>query len=283
MKTLVLGATGMAGNTIVKYLCQRGYDVTAFSRKPVSFCKSITGDARNEQFFTDMLLKGSYDLVVNCIGVLNRFAEENKSDAVYLNSFLPHLIASKLKGTHAKFIHISTNCVFSGKTGFYREDSPKDGESFYDRSKALGEVDDENCLTLRTSFVGPDTDPDGIGLFNWFMRSSEYVYGFKGEIWNGVTSITLAKAVEAAYKENISGIYNLVNDQTISKYELLRLFNKYFRNDSVTIIPDNKERAKKTLLNTRKDFSFVAPDYETMIKEMKHWVEDNKELYPHYF
>lgn len=283
MKVLVMGATGMAGSTISLYLTQRGHDVTAFSTTAVAYCKGIVGNALDSKLLTDILENNNYDYVINCIGILNQFAESNRAQAVYLNSYLPHQIVDIIQNMPTRLIHMSTNCVFSGKTGGYTETSLRDGETFYDRSKALGEVVDSKNLTFRTSLIGPDIDPNGIGLLNWFMQQSGTLSGYTGAIWNGVTTLILAKATEQAMHENLTGLYNLVNDTVINKYEMLGLFNKHFKDNAVEIIPQNIISVDKSLINTRTDFSFTVPSYEQMIIEMKEWIYANKALYPHYF
>jgi len=267
MKVLILGSTGMAGHLITLYFQQQGHEVTAFSNTPFPYCKNIIGDAFDTKMFKQMLIDDEYDAVINCIGILNEAAEEKKSAAVYLNSYLPHLIADMLKDKKTKLIQMSTDCVFAGNGGPYYEDSLRDGKTFYDRTKALGEVEDDKNLTFRNSIVGPDMNPNGIGLFNWFMKQKGTIQGFSGAIWTGVTTLTLAKAIEQAIKENLTGLYNLVNNMSISKYDLLNLFNKYFKNDSITIEKNDNIKMDKSLRCTRNDFSFKVPDYQQMVIE----------------
>ncbi|MEG2286153.1 MAG: sugar nucleotide-binding protein [Eubacterium sp.] len=282
MKILVLGANGMAGHTIVLYFKEQGHDVTGFTTTPIDYCKNIVGDALDKDYFKDILLQGHYDAVINCIGLLNETANQNPDQAVYLNSYLPHAIVKVLEGTKTKMIQMSTDCVFSGKTGIYKENSLRDGETFYDRSKGLGEVDDHKNLTFRNSIIGPDMNEKGIGLFNWFMKQKGTINGYTGAIWTGVTTLTLAKAMEQGIKENLTGIYNLVNNTLISKYDLLKLFNHFFKQDTIEIRPSNALNLNKSLCNTRDDFSFEVPSYETMIQEMKVWVNSHQIFYPHY-
>lgn len=282
MKILVLGASGMAGHIITLYFKERGYDVTGFTRRPISYCKNVLGDALSVDDVRNAILGDDYDVVINCIGILNQYAEENKGAAAFLNGYLPHFIADTLRDKKTKLIHMSTDCVFAGNTGPYYEDSLQDGRIFYDRSKALGEVNDDKNLTFRNSIVGPDPNEKGIGLFNWFMKQDGPIGGYTGAIWTGVTTYTLAKAMEQAVKENLSGLYNLVNNESINKFDLLQLFNKYFRNGTVDIQPNDKLQLDKSLRCTRTDFSFVVPSYEQQVKEMKEWVDAHPELYPHY-
>lgn len=285
MKILVLGATGMAGHLISLYFMKNNYDVTTFTTRTFPYCKNIVGDVFNIDYLKEILLNGEYDVVINCVGILNQFAENNISKAIFLNAYLPHFIADVLRNTSTKLIHMSTDCVFSGNTGPYFEDSYPDGRTVYDRTKALGEVNDDKNLTFRNSIIGPDMKSDGIGLFNWFMKQQEEttVYGYTNAIWTGVTTLTLAKAMEQAIKDNISGLYNLVNNTSISKYDLLILFNDVFRNGKIDIKKSDSFVLDKSLYHKRADFSFAVPSYEQMIAEMKEWIDVHKDIYPNYY
>lgn len=283
MKVLVLGGTGMAGHTISIYFKETGHDVTAFSRSKVNYCKNINGDIADFENLKKIINEGQYDAIINAIGILNQDAEDNKSTAVLLNSYLPQFLSDTTKDMKTKIIHMSTDCVFSGKMGGYSETSFRDGETFYDRTKALGELENSKDLTFRNSIIGPDMSENGIGLLNWFMKQDGQINGFTKAIWTGVTTLTLAKAMEQALKENLTGLYNLVNNETISKYELLKLFNKHMKNGVISILPSDVVALNKSLINNRQDFTFVVPSYEQMIIEMNEWIESHKELYPHYF
>ena len=283
MRVLLLGATGMAGHTISIYFKEAGHDITALSRSKFEYCNNIICDVTNFDFLTKLIKEGKYDAVINAIGILNQDAEENKSLAVLLNSYLPHYLSDITNDINTKVIHMSTDCVFSGKTGGYSETSFRDGEAFYDRSKALGELENNKDLTFRNSIIGPDLSKNGIGLFNWFMKQKGEIYGFTKAIWTGVTTITLAKAMEKALEEDLTGLYNLVNNESISKFNLLKLFNKYMKENATTILPSDKIKVDKSLINTRNDFSFTVPGYEEMVIEMKEWIEKHKTLYSHYF
>lgn len=283
MKILVLGATGMAGHMISLYFKECGHHVVSFSTTPFLHCENIVGNAFDTELLKKVISEGKFDGIINCIGILNKNAEDNKALAVYLNSYLPHQLVDLTKETKTKVLHMSTDCVFSGRTGNYTEESFRDGETFYDRSKALGEISDSKNLTFRNSVVGPDMNEHGIGLFNWFMKQGCTINGYTGAMWTGVTTLTLAKAMEKALQENLSGLYNLVNNTSISKFDLLGLFNKYFRDNELIILPSDKLQVNKQLVRTREDFSFIVPSYEQMVSEMYNWVIAHKELYPHYY
>lgn len=283
MRFLVLGASGMAGHTISIYLKERRHHVVGFSRHGVPFLKEqVIGDARNSGLLAEVIGAGEFDVVINCIGVLNRFAERDPSGAVYLNGKLPHMLARVCKSAHACVFHMSTDCVFAGNTGPYTEDSVPDGQTVYDRTKATGELRDSMALTLRCSIVGPDMHPEGIGLLNWFMAQEGPVKGYTGAIWTGLTTLELAKAMECAALEGARGLVNMVPPESINKYNLLQLFNQELRGGKVEIVPDDSVQLDKTLVRTNYECSFRPKGYAEQVAEMAEWVRAHAELYPHY-
>jgi len=279
MKALVLGAGGMAGHMISVYLTEKNHEVTGFARRSLSFCDTVIGDARNQELLRELISENHFDCVVNAIGSLNQDAEQDKVNAVYLNSFLPHFLAYITHDTNTQLIHISTDCVFSGKKGHYEETDVSDATSFYGKTKALGEVVDDKNLTIRTSIIGPDINANGIGLFHWFMNQQDTVKGYKNVLWTGVTTLTLAKAILELYEKDVTGLYHLVNAEKISKLELLNLFNCYFRDNSIKITESEDIISDKSLIGNRE--LFHVPTYEEMIKELKEWVDVHPNLY-HY-
>lgn len=280
MKILILGAHGMAGHMISIYLAEQGHDVTGYARVPLNFLKNyIIGDAFCSEHLKRVILNGEYDAIINCIGLLNKFADNNPLQAIFINSYLPHFIADMIRNSSTKFIQLSTDCVFSGENGPYIEKRIPNGESIYDRTKSLGEICDTKNLTFRNSIIGPDINENGIGLFNWFMKQDHIIHGYKNVIWSGITTLTLAQAIEPAITEKITGVYHLVNNEFISKFDLLSILNKYFKNNQVQILPNESVVSNKTLINTRNDFSFEVPSYEEMIANMRDWILSHKYLY----
>lgn len=273
----------MAGHLISLYLQEKGYEVEGFARQKSEILnKNIIGDASDMACIRKTVEEGKYDIIINCIGLLNQFAEDNKAMAVLLNGYLPHYLCELTKGTKTRIFHMSTDCVFAGNDGPYFEDTLPNGASFYDRSKAMGEINNDKDLTFRNSIIGPDIKTFGIGLFNWFMKQNGEVGGYTGAIWTGVTTLCLAQAMEAAIQEPLTGLYNLVNNTSINKYDLLGLFNKYFRAGEIKIKPNGKLQLDKSLKRTRNDFSFRVPSYEQQVIDMRTWVDAHPSLYPHY-
>ncbi|WP_125144029.1 SDR family oxidoreductase [Clostridium transplantifaecale] len=282
MRFLVLGASGMAGHVISIYLKEQGHEVVGYSRRKTNYVESILGDAKDTETLTNIIRQRNFDTIINAIGVLNQLAEADKEGAVFLNSYFPHFLAKITADLDTQIIHMSTDCVFSGKKGPYTEKSNRDGETFYDRSKAMGELEDNKNLTLRNSIVGPDINEKGIGLLNWFMKQEGEVNGFTHAMWTGMTTLQLAKTMEIAAQRKTYGLINMVNEGNISKYKLLKLFNKYLRNDEIKIRPYEGLILDKTLIRTNFEFDCVVPNYETMISEMAEWMRDHRHLYPHY-
>lgn len=280
-KILIIGSKGMAGHIIKEYLTQNNYDVYSTFRK---------GEGREElsekEFYLDVFDKETLNkildtvkpkFVINCVGILNQFAEENPDIAIYVNGYFPHYLDRLSQSHNYKLIHITTDCVFSGKKGDYTENDFRDAESYYGRSKAYGEVNNNRTLTFRTSIIGPDINENGIGLFNWFMKQTGEVKGYSNVIWTGVTTLELAKAIEKSFDQNIAGLHHLVNNEKISKYELLKLFKKYMNKNDIDIIEYSSYTSNKSLIKTFFEFNYQVKSYELMIKEMADWIK----LYKH--
>ena len=267
----------MLGHVVQRYFQSKGHTVKGTSR--IASDENYAFDAtQNIQDLAGFIDDFKPDVVINCIGVLNKVAEENKPLAVMINSYLPHYADKLCQEKGVKFVHISTDCVFNGKSdGGYTEDSLRDATDFYGRSKGLGELNNESNITLRTSIVGPDMNENGIGLFQWFMNQQEKTGGFDKVIWTGVTTLELAKAIEKAIEHNLTGLRHVVNNETINKYDLITLFKTHFNKD-IDIEPKSDYVSNKSLVRTT-DFDFEVPSYDEMVKEMSEWVNEHSELY----
>ncbi|KNF09647.1 dTDP-4-dehydrorhamnose reductase [Gottschalkia purinilytica] len=282
-KVLILGSTGMAGHVIYRYFEELGiYELYNLSHSYKLNENTKILDVRKLDVFEKFLDEIKFDIIVNCIGLLNDFAERSPKDAILVNSYLPKFLEEKYLDSNTKIIHLSTDCVFSGKQGSYSENSFKDGNTIYALTKSIGEIDNNKDLTIRTSIIGPDINKNGIGLFNWFMKQSGNIKGYKNVIWTGITTIELAKAIQEFINQNITGIYHLIPKEKISKYELLILLKSTFGKSEINIYEDNQIISDKSLLNTRTDFNYMVHEYTEMLKHMKTWIEANKKNYDHY-
>ncbi|OXX84368.1 hypothetical protein AVM15_04835 [Paraclostridium benzoelyticum] len=282
-KVLVFGATGMAGHMVTMYLSniKDKYIVFNVCHKNKLNENSILCDISDIDAVNEIILNINPNVIINCIGILNKVTEEDIKNIVYVNTFFPKFLAriGKMKGI--KIIHLSTDCVFTGSKGNYNEQSFKDEEGIYGLSKNLGEIEGKNCFTIRTSIIGPELK-NGSGLFNWFMNQNGTIKGFTNVFWSGLTTLELSKAIDMALDLNIEGIYNITPGYKICKYDLLKIIKDEFKKNDITIEKDNTTVCDKSLVTIKKDFDYKVPSYETMIKEMSIWINENKDLYKLY-
>lgn len=272
-RVLIIGMKGMAGHVLFKSLpALADYDVFGIARNVTPSEKVFNLDVSDTNEL-QKIINLDFDVIVNCIGILNKDAEDSPHKAIWFNSYFPHLLESLTKETKTKVISISTDCVFSGKKGHCTETDFTDGEGFYAKSKSLGEIVNDKDLTIRTSIIGPELNSDGIGLFHWFMQQKSLVSGYSQVFWSGITTIELAKVVHRAIAQNVSGLIIVAGNPKIDKFSLLKLFNKIFRNDSLIVSENSKYRSDKSMYSSRTDFDYKVPSYQQMILDMKRWVD----------
>ncbi|MCR9132586.1 MAG: SDR family oxidoreductase [bacterium] len=281
MKVLVIGSLGMAGHMISEYLKEKGFRVETLARN--SDLSTYSYDLKDLFSNQELVAWDTYQYVINATGILNRGEHVNHTNAVFVNSFAPHFLKDIANKHGFRLIHLSTDCVFSGKEGGYKENSLHDGADLYAKSKSLGEIADGKNLTIRTSIIGPEIK-NGVGLFHWFMNVNEPIKGYKKAFWSGVTTLELAKFIESYIREEMyfTDIFHLTNGEPVSKFELLNLINDIFRNSEVQISPDEDYFVDKSLINTRDDLHEVSKSYSQMLIELHEWIKKHQELYSHY-
>lgn len=277
---LVLGSNGLLGHVVSLYLQEAGENVTCLSRSYSPVTNNQTIDLSNQCDLNTYLNDYNFDWIINCAGILNNAAEENVLEAISINSLLPHQLVHLTKNKTTKIVHISTDCVFDGEKGLYSESSIPNAQDYYGITKRLGELKDENSLTIRTSIVGPEFGNNRKGLFDWFMRSKDNINGFDKAIWSGVTTIQLAKFIHTLKDHDIYGIINYVNNESISKFDLLTLFNNVF-NKSIIINRDSEYKINKSLVSDylQNHNNLAVPSYIQMVQEMKIWILKHKDIY----
>ena len=282
-KVLIIGSKGMAGHVIYHYLKEyTDFVVVDVARGSENHVPTYQMDITDFSALAQLLENERPDYVINCIGILNKDAEDNPDKAILLNSYFPHYLAKVGKSTNFKLIHISTDCVFDGKKGGYTEKSVKDGKGFYAETKALGEVTYGNNLTIRTSIIGPELKKDGIGLFHWFMLQKGKIKGYTNAYWTGITTIELAKVIVEAIREQITGLHHVVNNQKINKYDLVNLFKDIFERGQLEIEPFDDYWIDKSLVKTNQEFKYKVPSYHNMLAAMEIWIEDHRDFYKSY-
>lgn len=280
MKILVLGATGMLGHKLMQVL-SRSYDVfgtvrgksASYECHPILGGLSLCGDTHAEDIDSIIraLAEVRPDVVVNCIGVIKQHPLSNDPlHSITINSIFPHRLQRLCKTSGARMIHISTDCVFSGRKGSYIESDTPDAEDLYGRTKLLGEVSEPGSLTIRTSIIGRELQGN-YGLVEWFLRNrGESVQGYANAIFTGFTSLALANIIQNIIKSypDLHGLWHISSDP-ISKYDLLRLINLEL--DLHVVIDKNEDFRCDRSLNSdrfRSATGFISPRWEEMIAGM---------------
>ena len=263
MKTIyVFGYTGMAGRYISTYL-KKKFIVKGFSRKQLD-AKTIS---ENELY---TLIENKCDIVINCIGdIQSRLDTPNILNAILVNSVFPQKLSNVAKKTKTKMIHITTDCVYSGKVGNYTEHDEHDVSDTYGRTKSLGEP--KNCTIIRTSIIGEEVN-QARSLIEWIKSmSNKKTNGYDNHFWNGVTALELAKIIEKIISNNSywMGVKHIHSPNSVSKLELLNIVNNVF-NLNIKISPLTTSKSINRTLKSIHDISnYNIPKIEDQIKEMK--------------
>jgi dTDP-4-dehydrorhamnose reductase len=253
MKIAVLGSTGMLGHKMVERLQEHFPNVTTpriDAEEPMD-CGHIRADRP--------------DVVVNCVGVIKQRVQ-NPRESIAVNALFPHNLQRACRQSGAYLIHYSTDCVFSGKDGDYKEDSKSDAEDLYGITKYLGEVTGPNTLTLRTSIIGRET-ANYHGLLEWFLRQKGDVKGYTNAIFSGVTTNWLASlTAELIYRRKFTGLYQVAT-RPVSKFHLLETFKSVYGKTDVNIIPMEYPRCDRSLNSEkfRRDTQISIPELNMMI------------------
>jgi len=241
----------MLGYGVSSYFIKHGYNVICPGRNDFDALKQDAGNL--EKFINQS------DLVINCIGVIKPMIEKNTPlDVLRVNSIFPHNLAKLCKSKNVKLIHVATDCVYSGKKGKYNENDYFDADDLYGISKNGG--DGAGCMVLRTSFVGPENGRSR-SLLEWaFSQKGKKVNGFTNHWWNGVSSLYFAEIIEKIINENLytEGIHHIYSPDTVTKLELLQIFNRVFGLD-LTISPaeaaEKCDRSLASIYDTSKKVS----------------------------
>lgn len=282
-KVLILGATGMLGHVVAMRLAEfsEKYELITVARdrvvcNPVHFL-----DVTDFEALFSLLEIIKPDVVINAVGILNRGFEDPKLPQI-INAALPVFLSELGRTLTFQLIHISTDCVFSGSRGNYLETDTPDAQDIYGLSKAQGERIHAEHLVIRTSVIGPEIRRQPIGLFHWFTSQEGEVAGYDQVFWTGVTTVALADAIMTAIENKTNGLLHLVNNQSISKRDLLEMMHRHFPNKIRQIIPVSAPISNKSLVNTRTDFPYSMPSYEAMLRELRTWMERHPQKYGHY-
>ena len=277
-RVLVLGAGGMLGHILYRYIAERR------SIKVLGTVRSTTAEELTQGVFASLVtgvrvedivhIEGIIDsfrpdLVVNCIAA---GTEAHIKEAIAINSLFPHQLAAAVMRLGARLVHVSTDGVFTGRTGSYSETDDPDATDIYGRSKLLGEVTEPNCLTLRTSIIGPEIGM-GRGLFSWISRQKGVVKGFRNVMFSGLTTLELSRIITEYIlpRPDLVGLLN-ISSVTISKFELLTLIAKCYHLP-VEVVPDDTIVIDRSLDSTRFQSltGYEPPNWSSLIMQMRNY------------
>jgi dTDP-4-dehydrorhamnose reductase len=281
MKVLVLGGSGMLGHKLWQTLAPRFDAWVTVRRPPQEYSRfgifeetRIFGNVSVEDFesVTRVFASVKPDVVVNCIGLVKQQAaasDPNASSAV--NSLFPHRLVQYAGDSGARLIHLSTDCVFSGRAGNYSESDPPDAEDLYGRTKLLGELHEDHCLTIRTSMIGRELRGSH-GLLEWFLsQNGKAVRGFRRAIFSGLTTPVLADVIANVITDHpaLNGIWHVAGDP-ISKFDLLTIVQQTY-GLAIEIQPDETFVCDRSLDGSRfrEATGFQAPSWSEMIDSMR--------------
>lgn len=239
-RVLVLGASGMLGSACFQVLNQSSH-LTSVGTSRASSNKLVKFDS-NRDSIIELLELTKPDWIVNCIGIIKPYIDEKSApsigNAIKINSQFPFILASAAKDHNAKIIQIATDCVYSGKSGKYKEHDLHDATDVYGKTKSLGEVPGPQTLHLRASIIGPEIGRS-TSLLEWFRNQpiGATVNGFTDHLWNGVTTYHFGRVVKGIIDGAIGefGTVHLIPKDIITKAELLRIFAETYKRDDIKI------------------------------------------------
>lgn len=280
MRILILGGDGMLGHQLLKSLAPR-HQVRVTLRQDLESYSSYQLfdkdnayfgiDVRSFERLAEVVADFRPEAIINAVGIVKQRPTAKESiPSLEINSLLPHRLSVLCKAVGARLVHLSTDCIFSGKKGNYQETDPSDAEDLYGKTKFLGETQDSHCLTLRTSIIGRELSRHK-SLLEWFLGQTGTIRGFTKAIYNGFTTLEMSRIIENMLVNHpeASGVYQ-VSSEPINKYDLLLLFREKL-DHMVEIVPDDKFYCDRSLDSTRfrAEFAYTPPTWDAMIEELK--------------
>jgi len=282
MRLLVLGGSGMLGHKLVQVSNPRFETFTTlrgsfgeYARFGIYDESRTLGGVVAEKFETvaGAIASARPDVVVNCIGVVKQdAAASDPITSIMVNSLFPHRVAEVCRQSNARFIHLSTDCIFSGRKGNYAESDEPDAQDLYGRTKLLGEVAGTGALTIRTSMIGRELH-GAHGLFEWFLsQTGQQVRGFKRAVFSGLTTNALAGVIANVVERHpeLHGTWHVAGEP-IDKFELLSLVKEVYGIE-IVIEPDETFVCDRSLDGSRfcEATGFKAPTWRQLIQQMRY-------------
>lgn len=289
-KILILGANGLFGNIIFNYLNKNNFstwaglsskkDIKYFNKRKKIFYKKIFSKKSFKIFSKNIdknLKKNKFNFVINCIGHTIHQKNISYSKKLLINSYLPRLLSFFALKYNFKFIHLSSDCVFDGKKGNYKETDNPNSNTEYGKSKKFGEIlNNLNTITLRTSGIGHSLYKNNC-LLDWFLyQKNKKVYGYRNFYFSGPTTLEVAKVIKYIIetKKFKHGLFH-ISSQRISKLNLLSKLNKIYNNNTI-IIPKTVIKIDRSLNSSkfRKIYKYEFKNWNYLINDLKEFNEN---------
>jgi dTDP-4-dehydrorhamnose reductase len=280
MRILILGGDGMLGHHLLLHL-QDNHETKVTLRRELGAYEpyrlftpenSYPGvEVRNGDRMLEVVSDFQPEAIVNAVGIVKqRGAAKEAIPSLEVNSLLPHRLAVLCKAIGARLVHMSTDCVFSGRRGGYTDNDVADAEDLYGRTKLLGEVAEPGCVTLRTSIIGLELSRK-TGLIEWFLAQRGEIKGFRRAVYTGLTTAEMSRVIERVLVEHpdLSGVWQVAS-APINKYDLLTRFSEILGRDDVTIVPDEAVKVDRSLVSVafEEATGYSAPGWDEMLKEL---------------
>lgn len=287
VRILVLGASGMLGTAVLRtFAASEGYAVIGAVRSTSPRLAAIAGgaelitglDAANADSLAQIVAQARPDVMINCVGLIKQLSAGNEvASAVPLNTLLPHRLVALAAIARARLVHVSTDCVFSGSRGHYREADTPDATDVYGLSKYLGEVGGDCAITLRTSIIGHELHSAN-GLIEWFLSQKQGIRGYTRAIFSGLPTVELARIIRdhVLPDASLTGLYH-VSAEPIAKYDLLQLVGRAYGHD-IPIEPDDSLVIDRSLNSDRfrKATGYAPPAWPDLVEIMRaSWMESD--------
>jgi dTDP-4-dehydrorhamnose reductase len=281
MKILILGGDGMLGHQLFLSL-RKTHEVRVTLHQDLNAYKQFNLFTTENSFSrinvcqTDNLLSilscFQPDVVINAIGIVKqREAAKETMLSLDVNAVFPHRLSQLCKIAGARLIHMSTDCVFSGRKGSYTENDLSDAEDLYGKSKSLGELHDTHCLTIRSSIIGLELLRK-TGLIEWFLAQNGRIKGYHRAIFTGLTTQEMSRVIERVIVRHpeIFGVWHVSSETPITKFELLNVFSKMLNRQNIEIDLDENYVCDRSLLSERfkKATSYQPPSWQVMLSEL---------------
>lgn len=280
MRILILGGDGMLGHQLWRHL-GRDHETRATLRMGIEAYSAFGGldwesafpgvDVRHGDGLLRVLCKFRPEAVINAIGIVKQRDEAMAAlPSLELNAVFPHRLSNICGAAGMRLIHMSTDCVFSGDRGSYTEDDPSDARDLYGRTKYLGEVGDDHCVTLRTSIIGLELKRK-TSLVEWFLRQQGTIDGYRKAIYTGFTTMEMARIIDRILTQHtdLSGLWQVASEP-IDKYNLLTRLSARLGRDDIDIRPDDSFACDRSLVADRFNAAtgYQAPGWDEMLEEL---------------